>query len=111
MGDDKGEEVQRTEVVRDTAELEVEGVQWTARIGGKSRSGAALAPAPILLVRFECADDTGAPPREAWVVGASLGDLTPLQVEAAFLASEVAGEPWVPKPLFPEAGSRSGKDG
>lgn len=110
MGDDKSEETPRTEVVRDTAELEVEGARWTARVGGKSRSGAALASAPILLVRFECADDAGARPRQAWVVGASLGKLTPLQVEAAFRASEVAEEPWARKPLFPEAGSRSGRD-
>lgn len=94
-----------------TAEVEVDGVSWTVRVGGMSSSGAAGAAAPILLLRFESREEGDAAPRESWVVGRSLRELTELQIEAAFGRSAPAPEAWSRKPIFPEAGSRSGKDG
>ena len=84
---------------------------WTVRVGGMSRSGAALAAAPILLVLFERAGGGDEARREAWVVGRSLEDLTELQMEAALRRSTPAQSEWSRKPIFPESGSRSGKDG
>lgn len=110
LGDDQAG-VRRAEATRTTVELEVDGTSWTASVGGMSRSGATLASAPTLLLRFDRTGGGDESPREAWVVGRSLADLTDLQVEVAFGRSRPAPEAWERKPLFPEAGSRSGKEG
>lgn len=91
--------------------VEVDGVSWVAIVGGMTRSGAGSASAPILLLQFRPRDAAAGAPREVWVVGGSLADLTDLQIEAAFRRSAEAPEAWARKPLFPEAASRSGKDG
>jgi len=94
-----------------TCTLEVDGRSWTVEVGGKSRSGAASASAPILLLVFRKNEDAGEA-RDAWVVGRSLTDLTDLQLDEAFRRSApVSEEAWASKPLFPEAGTRGGKDG
>lgn len=90
--------------------LEMDGVDWTVDVGGISRSGAASAAASILLLRFRTTDGTAAE-REAWVVAKRLADLTELQLDEAFRSSTPAPDPWLAKPIFPEAGSRSGRDG
>ena len=92
-------------------EIEVDGTAWSVRVDGKSRSGAALASAPILFLRFERTDGVEGPSREAWAVGRALSDLTEFQVEEAFRKSAPDPGTWTRKPLFPETGSRGGRDG
>lgn len=91
--------------------LEEAGATWTAQAVGVARSGAAGASALILLVRFEPPEGGSHPPREVWVVARSLSDLSDGQLEEAFGRSVPAAEPWRAKPLFPEAGSKGGRDG
>jgi hypothetical protein len=108
---DAGGDTPAVEPLASEASLEVDGVPWTVTVAGKSRSGAAEGPAPILLLRFEVPAGAEAEPREAWAVGRALGELTERQLERAFRTSRPAPTAWNRKPLFPEAGSRSGKDG
>ncbi|HKJ01200.1 MAG TPA: hypothetical protein VJ997_02060 [Longimicrobiales bacterium] len=110
LGDERGEAAHE-EAPRATVQVHVDGTSWTARVGGVTRSGAGGASAPILLLRFEAEGGGEETAREAWVVGRSLAGLSELQLEAACRRSEPAPANWVRKPLFPEAGSRSGKDG
>lgn len=91
--------------------LEVDGASWSASVEGMTRFGAGSASAPVLVLRFRPRDAGVEGVREAWVVGTSLADLTDLQLEAAFRRSGAAPQSWERKALFPEAGSRSGKDG
>lgn len=104
QGDTRPEDAPRT-----TADFEADGASWSVRVGGKGRSGAASAP--ILLLLFEKSGGSEGDAREAWIVGDSLAHLTELEVEGAFRKSAPTPGAWSQKPLFPEAGSRSGKDG
>lgn len=110
MADEKGEPGAGSPAPSEVA-LEVDGASWVAGVDGMTRSGAGAASAPILLLRFQSRDPEAPGPREAWVVGRSLADLTDLQLEAAFRRSTPIPEAWARKSLFPEAGSRTGKDG
>lgn len=108
LGDPQGD-AKRPEAARTTAEFEADGASWSVHVGGKGRSGAASAP--ILLLVFERIRGGDPEMREAWVVGNSLADLTDLDVDGAFGRSMPTPVPWSQKPLFPEAGSRGGRDG
>lgn len=108
LGDTQGE-AREGGGPRTTAEFEADGASWSARVGGKGRSGAASAP--MLLLVFERTGGGDDEMREAWVVGNSLADLTDLEMEGAFRKSTPTPVGWSRKPLFPEAGSRSGRDG
>lgn len=91
--------------------FEVEGEEWTAGVGGLTRSGTAPdSGAPLLLVTFRrgSSEEEGDPPppeREAWAVARRLDDLSRLQLEELFRRSRPFRQ------VDPSGGDREGGTG
>lgn len=66
--------------------VEVDGMDWIVRLLGRAGGGASLgvtSAVPLLLVSFRPSREKDAAEREALVVGRTLADLTPEQLEQA----------------------------
>lgn len=87
------------------ATLEADGDTWTVRVMGRSRTGAAYGPAPLLLLAFfrEGADR---PERECLTVGATLQDLSDEALRRALELGRPPADPGTRKEIFPEVGGR-----
>lgn len=88
--------------------LMLDGEEWTVRIRGQGRAGAASGPTPLLLIGFFRDADAEQPEREALVVGRSLEALSERQLERAFTVARPPGRA-AAKDFFPEAAARGRK--
>ena len=87
--------------------LEVEGDRWMVRELGRSGS----LKAPLVLLGFFRPDAPEEPSREAMVAARAVGDLSELQLEAAWRASIAHVRAGTRRPFFAEISGRGGKDG
>lgn len=92
------------------ATFESEGRSWVAEVVGQA-GGPGPGDGPgLLLLRLEPEEPGDGPgPREAWLVGKRLSELTESHLERALARSEPWREGREPAPFFTEEGGRRGR--
>jgi hypothetical protein len=97
-------------LVEDVGEraLDVDGVEWTARVLGRCRGGPAAAPADLLLLGFSSSGE-GPPELECLVASRTLSQLTDLQLTSALAEATPPRDPQRPTSLFSGTMQRLGR--
>jgi len=93
----------------DQVALDVEGVQWTVQVQGRSRVGPTTAPTDMMLLGFSGPGED--PTLERLVVGRTLSGLTERELFVAFASAMPPLDPKRPRTLFAGAAERRSRKG
>ena len=99
-------DTEETDIDPERTSIVLEGVSWEVVVDGASYGGSAPNPVRMLVLRFTRQDDQESRPREAWVVGDRLEDLSEDRLLAALRDAEPRAERREATGFFEDLGGR-----